>query len=178
MKFSVGQKVSYPSQGVCLVENVENKKIGDNRIPCYLLRVVADNSVILVPTMNACAVGIRPVISTKEYKLLISDLESDFGEVSNDWKTRSREYAEKLQSGDVFAAADVFKKLTFLSREKKLSFREQTLLEKARFLIVSEITNAGLASESKIENKINQLVENACRKHKTADQKFLAATVC
>lgn len=165
MDFTVGQKVAYPNQGVCLVEDIEAKKFGDRFVECYLLRVVADNSAIFVPTKNAGNVGVRPVITPKQYKLLINDLAADFGEVSHDWKTRSREYAEKLQSGDVFAAVDVFKKLTFLSLDKKLSFREQTLLEKAKFLIVSEITNAGLAPETVIENKINKLVENACRKH-------------
>jgi len=165
MKLSVGQKVSYPSQGICLIEDIKNKKIGDGLMMFYLLRVLSDNSTIFVPMANAEAVGIRPIITPKQYKLLMDDLAADFEDVSCDWKTRSREYGEKLQSGCVFQAADVLKKLTFLSREKKLSFREQTLLEKAKFLIVSEVTNAGLAPESLIENKLNKLIENACRKH-------------
>ncbi|MDQ6787449.1 MAG: CarD family transcriptional regulator [Acidobacteriota bacterium] len=175
MELIIGQKVSYPNQGVCEVEGVEQKKIGDCLMSFYLLRILSDDSTIFVPVENANSVGIRPVINPKQYKNLINGLSEDFGEVSNDWKTRSREYSEKLQSGDVFKAADVLKKLTFLSHEKKLSFREQTLLEKARFLIVSEVTNAGLASENKIENKINQLVENACAKHHTTQPSVMAA---
>jgi CarD family transcriptional regulator len=97
--------------------------------------------------------------------------------VSDDWKTRSKDYVEKLQSGDVFKAADVLKKLTFLSYEKKLSFREQTLMEKARFLIVSEVTNAGLAQENKIENKITELVGNACSKHLDTQPTVMTASV-
>ena len=165
MKLSIGQKISYPSQGVCLVENIEEKKIGDQLMKFYALRVLSDNSTIFVPTANAETVGIRPIICSKEYKSLIDELGADFDDVSDDWKTRSKDYGEKLQSGDVFEAADVLKKLTFLSHEKKLSFREQTLMEKARFLIVSEVTNAGLAPENKIETKISKLVENACDKH-------------
>ena len=83
-------------------------------------------------------------------------------------------YVEKLQSGDVFEAADVLKKLTFLSHEKKLSFREQSYLEKARFLIVSEVINAGLAKENRLETKINQLVENACDKHLVTQPQVVA----
>jgi CarD family transcriptional regulator len=131
----------------------------------YALRVLCDNSIILVPTANAETVGIRPIITSRQYQRLKDRLAADFSEVSPDWKERSREFSHKLQSGDVFEAADVLKKLTFLSHEKKLSFREQAYLEKARFLIVSEIINAGLAKEAKIENKINKLVENACHKH-------------
>lgn len=176
MELVIGQKVSYPNQGICMVESIEQKKIGERLMSFYLLRILSDDSTIFVPVQNTGTLGIRPVINSKEYRNLINGLSEDFSEVSTDWKNRSREYSEKLQSGDVFKAADVLKKLTFLSHEKKLSFREQTLLEKARFLIVSEVTNAGLASENKIENKINQLVENACTKHQTTQPSVMAAT--
>lgn len=165
MELCVGQKVAYPNQGVCLVEDIERKTIGENSMSFYALRVLRDGSIILVPIANAAAVGIRPVITSRQYRRLKDKLAEDFGEVSSDWKVRAREFHDKLQSGDVFEAADVLKKLTFLSFEKKLSLREQTFLDKARFLVVSEIINAGLASENRIEVKINQLVKNACHKH-------------
>ena len=66
---------------------------------------------------------------------------------------------------DVFEAADVLKKLTFLGHEKKLSFREQTLLEKAKFLIISEITNANAADEDQLAAEIDTLVASACKEH-------------
>lgn len=165
MELCVGQKVAYPNQGVCLVEDIERKTIGEKLMKFYALRVLHDDSIILVPMANAASVGIRPVITSREYRRLKDKLAEDFEAISSDWKIRSREFHYKLQSGDVFEAADVLKKLTFLSYEKKLSFREQTFLDKARFLVVSEIINAGLAKEDRIDGKINQLVENACHKH-------------
>lgn len=176
MELTIGQKVAYPNQGVCMVEDIEKKKIGGNSMKFYNLRVLSDNSTIFVPMGNVETVGLRPIITEKEFKVLISNLESDFEEVSNDWKVRSREFNEKLQSGDVFEAADVLKKLTFLSNEKKLSFREQSLMEKAKFLIVSEVTNAGLAKESKISNRIDELMETACEKHLAVQPSVMSAT--
>lgn len=177
MELNVGQKVAYPNQGVCLVEGIQNKIIGNNSMNFYSLRVLSDNSTIFVPTANAETVGIRPIICLSQYKRLMTDLKMDFEEVSNDWKSRSREYNEKLQTGDVFKAADVLKKLTFLSHEKKLSFREQTLLDKAKFLIVSEISNASLADEEKISVKIDKLVASACEKHLVTQPRVVMATV-
>ena len=177
MELSIGQKVAYPSQGVCLVEEIERKTVGEGSITCYLLRVLNDNSVIHVPTSKADCVGIRPIIGSTQYKLLITDLGSDFEDISSDWKTRSRQFTEKLQSGDVFAAADVLKKLTYLSTEKKLSFREQNLLDKARFLIVSEITNADCAGNCEIEPEVCRLVESACDKHRKSQPAILSVAV-
>jgi len=176
MHLSIGQKVAYPNQGICLVEDIERKKIGNSSIDFYFLRVLSDNSTIFVPTENAETVGIRPIIGISQCRHLIDSLSKNFEDIASDWKIRSREYNEKLQSGDVFEAADVLKKLTFLSREKKLSFREQTLLEKAKFLVVSEITNAGLADEDKIESQISKLVKKACNKHCNSQPKVMTAT--
>jgi CarD family transcriptional regulator len=148
-----------------MVEQIQRKAIGEGSMFCYLLRVLSDNSVILVPTSKADSVGIRPVIGMSQYKMLMDDLGSDFEDVSADWKTRSRQFTEKLQSGDVFQAADVLKKLTYLSLGKKLSFREQTLLEKAKFLIVSEISNAECSGDCVIEMHVCELVNSACSKH-------------
>ncbi len=177
MELLKGQKVAYPSQGVCMVENIESRRIGGSSIDFYSLRVLNDNSIIMVPTMNAEAVGVRPVISSIQCKKLISGLSADFESISCDWKTRSRSFAEQLQSGDVFEAADVLKKLTFLSLEKKLSFREQTLQEKAKFLIVSEITNAQAADEDDLRAEIDLLVESACKKHLPSQPRVMSAAV-
>jgi CarD family transcriptional regulator len=176
MQLNIGQKVAYPNQGICLVEDIERKKIGNNSIDFYYLRVLSDNSTIFVPTQNAESVGIRPIIGSGQCKHLIDNLSEDFESVACDWKIRSREYNEKLQSGDVFEAADVLKKLTFLSREKKLSFREQSLLEKARFLVVSEIANAGLDDEDIVGSKVDKLIKKACRKHCRKQPKVMSAT--
>ena len=177
MELSIGQKVAYPGQGVCEVEEVGTRKVGGCVTSCYLLRVLVDNSHILVPVANAETVGIRSVISTKQCRRLIDRLAEDFDEISTDWKTRSKQFTEKLQSGDVFEAADVLKKLTFLSHGKKLSFREQTLLEKAKYLIISEITNANLSKSDAIEPQVCELVESACSKHLRAQPSLAAAAV-
>lgn len=176
MELSIGQKVAYPTQGVCVVEDIKCRDGCQDSANYYFLRVLNDNSIIFVPTENAATVGIRPVISTRQYRKLVEFLSADFDAVSSDWKYRSREFAVKLQSGCVFEAADVLKKLTFLSHEKKLSFREQSYLEKARFLILSEVINAGLASEKTFEKKLDDLIEKACTKHLTKQPRVLAAT--
>ena len=177
MELSIGQKVAYPSQGVCLVEQIEKKIIGQHSIKFYALRVLSDNSIILVPMANAENVGIRPIISPIQCNALIERLSTDFEPVSCDWKTRSRGFTEQLQSGDVFEAADVLKKLTFLSHEKKLSFREQTLLDKSKFLIVSEIINSNSADETTLRDEIDRLVEIACRKHLRSQPRVMSTTV-
>jgi len=177
MQLTIGQKVAYPNQGVCLVEELIQRTVGTRSMTGYSLRVLGDNSTIFIPEENAGNVGIRPLISSAQCRALIDKLSEDFEPVLGDWKTRSREFTEKLRSGDIFQAAEVMKMLTFLSHEKKLSFREQTLLEKSKFLILSEITNTCGNGRSLTESEVIGMVEAACSKHLTTQPAVMAATV-
>ncbi len=174
MQLIIGQKVAYPNQGICLVEGTKTCTIASCSMEGFTLRVLSDHSTIFVPAANAESVGIRPIISSSQCKKLISNLSEDFEPVSCDWKTRAREFTDKLHSGDIFQAAEVLKKLTFLSYEKKLSFREQTMLEKAKFLIVSEVSNADKKDHVLMEGEICRLVESACTKHRHTQPSVMA----
>ena len=157
MDFKVGQKVSYPNHGVCAVESIEKKEAGGSQADFYTLRVLANNSAIYVPEMNARTIGIRPVINSLQCGEVIKFLGDDFTEGSADWKIRVRDYSAKIQSGDIFETAEVLKQLTFLTYSKQLSFREQRLLEKAKFLVVSELAVVCSQSECEIEKRVDRL---------------------
>lgn len=165
MNFKIGQKVSYPNHGVCAIEGVESKKVSNSSVDFYTLRLLAFNSVILVPTDNAESIGIRPVISNQECRKVLNFLSKDFDEIESDWKIRIRDFMATVQKGEIFAVADVLKKLTFLTRLKTLSFREKSLLEKTRFLIASELATACSKPMEEIETKVDKSVAEACEKH-------------
>jgi CarD family transcriptional regulator len=177
MQLTIGQKVAYPNQGVCLVEEIKKRMIGENSLVGYCLRVLGDNSTIFVPEANTDSVGLRPLISSSQCKRLICTLGADFDPTMGDWKSRSREFSDKLHSGDVFEAAEVLKKLTYLSIYKKLSFREQTMLEKAKFLVVSEISNADRKDHARMEAEVCRLVESACLNRRMLDPEVMSASV-
>ena len=100
MELCVGQKVAYPNQGVCLVEDIERKTIGENSMSFYALRVLRDGSVILVPIANAAAVGIRPVITSRQYRLLKDKLAEDFEEVSDPDEVKGADDAEEEEDDE------------------------------------------------------------------------------
>jgi CarD family transcriptional regulator len=165
MNFRIGQKVSYPNLGICSVESVENKQLGANSVEVYSLKLLADESVIFVPTANAATVRLRSIINSLQCRQMMEYIAADFTEVSCDWKIRSREFGENIQSGDIFKVADVLKKLYFLTHQKHLSFREQRTYEKARFLVISELAAACSQPECQVETKVDNLLKIAFEKH-------------
>ena len=165
MGFKVGQKVIYPNHGIGTIEQIEQKQIGATALPFYTLRLAATNSVVLVPVANANEVGLRSPISSAECELLLKNLADDFSAPSHDWKDRFKEFSEKMRTGDIFEVAGVLKNLTYLSHHKPLSFREQRMLERARYLVISELAAVCRQPECNIEPRVEQALARACAKH-------------
>jgi CarD family transcriptional regulator len=59
----------------------------------------------------------------------------------------------------------VLKHLTYLSNLKPLSFREQRMLERARYLVVSELAAVCRQPECNIEPRVDQALGRAHSKH-------------
>lgn len=168
MSFRVGQRVVYPNHGVGVIENIEQKQIGGDQFSFYALRLSFNNSLVLVPVQNADEVGLRTPISTTVCDQVLNYLSEDFSKIPPDWKARFREFSEKVKSGDVFEIADVLKKLTFLHRLKPLSFRESRLLEKAQYLVISELATVCRQKECHAQSQVEKALETACLKHQAA----------
>ena len=163
--FKVGQKVVYPNHGIGTIVQIEQKQIGATALPFYTLRLAATNSLVLVPVSNAAEVGLRSPISSGECEVLFKALADDFKSPANDWKDRFKDFSDKMRSGDIFEVANVLKHLTYLSHLKPLSFREQRMVERARYLVVSELAAVCRQPECNIEPRVEEALAKACAKH-------------
>jgi CarD family transcriptional regulator len=55
--------------------------------------------------------------------------------------------------------ADVLKSLTFLSKSKSLSFREKRMLDRAKALIISEVSEVMRQKAPDVESKVDSALE-------------------
>ena len=85
------------------------------------------------------------------------------GEVTtyDDWKGRFQANSEKMRTGDIKAVAEVMKSLTMLNEVKPLSYRERKMLDRARFLLISELAEAGGKTTDDMESQIDAALEEA-----------------
>jgi CarD family transcriptional regulator len=121
--FEVGDKVIYPNHGLGIVERIEDKTILGTTCGFYHLRIVANDTTVLVPVSNVDGVGLRRAISDDEVERLFGLLGD--GKIDNhqNWKGRFKDNSDKMRSGSIYDVADVLKSLTFLAKSKSLSFR-------------------------------------------------------
>jgi CarD family transcriptional regulator len=70
-----------------------------------------------------------------------------------------------MKTGDIFHVAEVLKNLTYLSQSKPLSFREKRMLERARYLVVSELATVCRKSECSVEPMVDEALRKCCSEH-------------
>jgi len=162
--FEIGDKVVYPNHGVGIIEKISNRLVAGKFERFYLLRICSNDILVMVPTANASDVGLRKIIDRRDVDQLLSFLSSNQFFTQKDWKDRFKENSEKMRSGSIFHVAEVFKNLVYLSRVKPLSFREKRMLDRARFLLISELSTVMNISEMEIEDRIEKAVTKACGK--------------
>ena len=80
-----------------------------------------------------------------------------------------------MRTGDIFSVADVLKHLTYLSHTKPLSFREQRMLERSRYLVISELAAVCRQPECNITPRVEDALARACAKHERHPIKARAA---
>ena len=159
MTFQIGDKVIYPNHGLGVVQGIETKTILGTTCGFYHLRMVANETTVLVPVDNVDGVGLRRAIGDDEIErlfLLLGD-----GKIDNhqNWKGRFKDNSDRMRTGSIYDVVEVLKSLAFLSRSKNLSFREKRMLDRAKFLVISEISEVAREKVEMIEQKVDGALE-------------------
>ncbi len=173
MSFQVGQKVVYPNHGVSLVEKIEPGEIDGIEQTYYHLRLLSNNSKVMVPRANIELVGLRPLCPEAEIAALFAILEDGNIDTYKDWKGRYKQNLDKMKTGRLTEVAEVLKNLRLVSQKKSLSFREKKMYERAKYFIVSEVAHVRGITEKAAEGQVEGALESSLNKR---DQRAKAAS--
>jgi CarD family transcriptional regulator len=163
LEFKIGDKVVYPNHGLGVIEQIEKRTMGERVEEFLMLRIVANDSTVMVPRGNTLSVGLRRIVSRKEIDLVYDVLKETKIQVFDDWKGRFQENSDKMRTGSITEVARVYKSLSHLALQKNLSYRERRMLDKARYLIVSEIAEVERLPADQVEAKIDKAVNRGVK---------------
>ncbi len=136
----------------------------------YQLRMVSNDTTVLVPVENADNVGLRKAVGNQEVDRLFSLLGDGKIDTHQNWKGRFKDNSDRMRTGSLFDVVEVLKSLTYLARSKNLSFREKRMLDRAKFLVISEIAEVTHEALPLVEGRVEQALERSC----TSKSKVLA----
>jgi CarD family transcriptional regulator len=156
--FEIGDKVIYPNHGLGIIERLETKTIMGTTCGFYQLKM-ANETTVFVPVDNVDGVGLRRAITDEEVERLFLQLGDGKIESHQNWKGRFKDNSDRMRTGSVYDVVEVLKSLTFLSKSKSLSFREKRMLDRAKFLVVSEISEVLDEKAETVEVKVDEALE-------------------
>ena len=158
--FKTGDKAYFAAQGVGIIRKVETREIGGTSQDFYIVQVLSSGAKLMIPTTAATKAGMRNLIDEKDIRKVYKILKTPRKVNQTTWNRRFREYNEKLRTGSPEEIAKVLRDLYTLQDNKDLSFGEKEMLEKARSLIVEEISYARKSKSGEVEEELEKILLN------------------
>jgi CarD family transcriptional regulator, regulator of rRNA transcription len=157
--FQVGDLAVYPAHGVGEIKAIESRVVNGERHDFYIMKVLENGMVIMIPISNVESVGLRDIIDKKEIPKVyeIMKFRKDGLPDNQTWNRRYREYMDKIKTGSLYDVAEVFRDLFLLKLTKDLSFGERKLYDTAQVLLVRELSTAKNTDEDTIISEIESL---------------------
>lgn len=161
MTFQVGEKVVYPNHGVATIENISSRAFAGQFERFYLLRLTYNSLTVMVPFSHVDELRLRRVTRNVEVSRVMSFLSEGRCRRFHDWKDRFKENTEKMRDGSLLAVAEVLKTLLIIQAEKPLSFREKKMLDRARHMLITEISTTRGLTQKQAEEQLEQALSKA-----------------
>ncbi|MDJ0818628.1 MAG: CarD family transcriptional regulator [Desulfobacterales bacterium] len=158
-QFQVGDLAVYPAHGVGQIQAIESRVVNGEKHDFYIMKVLENGMVIMIPVRNVQSVGLRDIIDKKDIPRVYDVMKSrkDGLPDNQTWNRRYREYMDKIKTGSLYDVAEVFRDLFLLKLTKDLSFGERKLYDTAQVLLVRELSTAKNTDENTIISEIESL---------------------
>ena len=165
--FKIGDKVSHPAFGVGDVKQIEEKKVLGKKQKYYILKLMVNEMTLMVPVNKAEEIGLRYIINPETVPEVLNVLSGKVDdEMEENYKQRIKSQAEMVDSGDILKVAQVVKNYIHRNSVEKLSSTEKGLFERARKILVGEISVACNIEKNRAKYLIKEAVNKRSRKGK------------
>lgn len=158
--FKVKQKIVYPSQGVGIIKQIEEKDFKGEKIPYYMIFLEDSDMTVMVPTDKAVELGIRSIVPSADALRALDFISEDFEPNPSDWKLRYQMNLDLLKKGTVMDIASIVRSLYNRSKVKELPIMERKLYDQALKLFQDEISSSLKKNKHDVEKLIFERLES------------------
>jgi RNA polymerase-interacting CarD/CdnL/TRCF family regulator len=112
---------------------------------------------LFIPIDKAQTVGVRQLLARSEIPKLLDHLKTATGK--DDWKQRALDNSRRFASGQAFDIAKVVGSLSGRKKTKVLSLSESRILERAKRLLICEVSEVMGETRTAAEEQIDKALE-------------------
>ena len=140
--FAAGDRVVYPLHGGAIVKEIQAREQNGERVEYYILQMLFESMTVALPVSSAEKLGLRTIGdegTLTTIKAVLQENPDVQAVKSISWNRRFQLYMDKIKSGSVVEVAKIFKLLTLLERNKKISVGERRLLHSTKQILQSVV---------------------------------------
>lgn len=160
--FCVGQTVLYGSNGVCMVDDVTEKRIGKTKMQYYVLKPLCNNtSTLFVPTANQQLVSkMRRILTEDEAEAILRNL-PPCGDWNDNKQERSEQFRAIITEGSCVELIRLIRLVRTHEQEqlaggKRLHISDERFLKEAEKMVCEEFSLVLHISRDEVLERILQ----------------------
>ena len=162
--FKINELIVYPAHGVGKVVQIEEQEIAGAKLELYIIDFEKEKLRLKVPTNTAAQKGMRRLADKGLIEQAMRVLKGRARIKRTMWSRRAQEYEAKINSGDLFAVAEVVRDLYRSERQPEQSYSERQLFEQALERMSREIAAVRKMDDDQgLKELSDYLVKNARR---------------
>jgi RNA polymerase-interacting CarD/CdnL/TRCF family regulator len=124
----------------------------------YQLVVLDDHhGELFIPVDKAQTIGVRHLLERSEIPKLFNHLKT--AKAKDDWKQRAVDNRRRFASGSAFEMAKVIGSLSSRRKTKPLSLSESRILDKARRLLICEVSEVMGETRTAAEERLDEALK-------------------
>lgn len=159
MILAIGNKVVYPSQGPCRIGHIVKRVVDGTPIKFYHLVILGGSGgELYVPVDKARDIGVRLLLDRSEIPQLLEQLQRAAGSLGSS-RQQVIDNSKRFLSGSPFDLAIIVESLTKLRKTKVLTIGQSQTLDKARKLLIWEISEALEETREAAEGQLDQALK-------------------
>ncbi len=159
-KLKLRDKIVYPGHGVGVVENIVTRKMGDETVSLYVIKLENSDVKLFIPVDQVQSKSIRRIISPEEVEEIIESIKKSRKKIGDleSWNRRVREYSEVVKNCEAHELAALIAQFKSLNKVKNLSFGEKKILDTAKQLLASELSMANGTSVEEMTQRLDEII--------------------
>jgi CarD family transcriptional regulator len=174
-EFKTGEHIVYPAHGVGKIVRLENQEVAGAKLELYVVMFDKDKMTLRVPVPKAKAVGMRKLADIATVDRALDIVRGRARIKRTMWSRRAQEYEAKINSGDLFAIAEVVRDLYRSEAQPEQSYSERQLYEAALDRMSREIAAVTGASDTEAVQRIEQNLAKSPRRGAKGESQDKAA---
>jgi CarD family transcriptional regulator len=159
--FRKGDFVVYPAHGVGTVDRVGPEEVGGHRVNLIRICFSENRMTLRIPVAKARAVGLRRLATREAFEEVLTILQGRPRANRLIWAKRAQEYQLKINSGDLYALAEVVRDLRPGPDGAGASFSQRNLFEAAFDRLAAEFAALSRTDKPAAVAWLNQTLQES-----------------